>query len=144
MFFEEFRKFIMRGNVIDLAVAVVIGAAFTTIVNSLVADIITPVILNPVMDFLKVKNLENVMWHNIKYGKFLASVINFFIIGFVLFIIVRMMNRIQHKLEHKEKQEALEKEEAIKKEIEEKGPKLSLEESLLTEIRDLLSKSKTK
>ena len=57
MFFEEFRKFIMRGNVIDLAVAVVIGAAFTTIVNSLVADIITPVILNPVMDFLKVKNL---------------------------------------------------------------------------------------
>jgi large conductance mechanosensitive channel len=109
----------------------------------LVADIITPVILNPVMDFLKVKNLENVMWHKIKYGKFLASVINFLVVGFVLFIIVRMMNRIQHKLEHKEKQEALEKEEAIKKEIEEKGPKLSLEESLLTEIRDLLSKSKT-
>ena len=143
MFFEEFRKFIMRGNVIDLAVAVVIGAAFTTIVNSLVTDIITPVILNPVMDLLKVKNLEHVMWKNIKYGKFLASVINFFIIGFVLFILVRTMNRIQHKLEHKEKEEALVKEEAIKKEIAEKGPKLSLEEALLTEIRDLLSKSKT-
>ena len=56
---QEFKKFIMRGNVVDLAVAVVIGAAFTAIVNSLVADIITPAILSPVMEFLNVKDLEN-------------------------------------------------------------------------------------
>ncbi len=119
---KEFKKFIMRGNIIDLAVAVVIGAAFTAIVNSLVADIITPMILNPVMSFLKVKDLENVMWHNIKYGKFLASVINFVIVGFVLFMIVRTVNRIQHKEEQKAKEE----------------PKPTKEEALLTEIRDLL------
>lgn len=120
--FKEFKKFIMRGNIVDLAVAVVIGAAFTAIVNSLVADIITPAILNPVMSFLKVKDLENVMWHNIKYGKFIASVINFVIVGFVLFIIVRTMNKIQHKEEEKKKED----------------PKPTKEEVLLAEIRDLL------
>lgn len=119
---KEFKKFIMRGNIVDLAVAVVIGAAFTAIVNSLVADIITPAILNPVMSFLKVKDLENVMWHNIKYGKFIASVINFVIVGFVLFIIVRTMNKIQHKEDEKKKED----------------PKPTKEEALLTEIRDLL------
>ena len=119
---KEFKKFIMRGNIIDLAVAVVIGAAFTAIVNSLVADIITPAILNPVMEFLKVKDLENVMWHNIKYGKFLASLINFVIVGFVLFMIVRTMNKIQHKEDSKEKV----------------VPPPTKEELLLTEIRDLL------
>ena len=123
---KEFKKFIMRGNIIDLAVAVVIGAAFTAIVNSLVADIITPLILNPVMEFLQVKDLENVMWHNIKYGKFLASMINFVIVGFVLFMIVRTMNRIQRKEDEKTKEE----------------PKPTKEEALLTEIRDLLKAKK--
>lgn len=123
---KEFKKFIMRGNIVDLAVAVVIGAAFTAIVNSLVADIITPAILNPVMQFLKVKDLENVMWHNIKYGKFLASVINFLVVGFVLFMIVRTVNRIQHKEEEKKKED----------------PKPTKEEALLTEIRDLLKKDR--
>jgi len=121
---NEFKKFIMRGNIVDLAVAVVIGAAFTAIVNSLVADIITPMILNPVMEFLNVKDLENVMWHKIKYGKFLASIINFVIVGFVLFLIVRTMNRIQRKEDEKPKA----------------PPVPTKEEQLLTEIRDLLKK----
>lgn len=131
---KEFKTFIMRGNIIDLAVAVVIGAAFTAIVNSLVTDIITPLILNPVMNLMDVKDLENVMWNNVKYGKFLASVINFLIIGFVLFMLVKTMNKIQEKADAKLKADKQEAEEipAV--------PVISTEEKLLTEIRDLLKK----
>ena len=127
----EFKKFIMRGNVIDLAVAVVIGAAFTAIVNSLVADIITPALLSPVMEFLNVKDLENVMWHNIKYGKFLASIINFVIVGFVLFMIIRIMNKAQERMDRKKAVE-----EAVEEVVEIPAP--TKEEILLGEIRDLL------
>ncbi len=124
---KEFKTFIMRGNIIDLAVAVVIGAAFTAIVNSFVNDIITPMLLNPVMNFLNVKDLENVMWHNVKYGKFIAAIFNFVIIGFVLFMIVKTMNRIQKKADDKTKTEPV-------------APVPTAEEKLLTEIRDLLKK----
>ncbi len=129
---EEFKKFIMRGNVIDLAVAVVIGAAFTAIVNSLVADIITPALLSPVMEFLSVQDLENVMWENIKYGKFLASIINFVIVGFVLFMIIRTMNKVQARMEKKKADDAAETP------VEEEIPAPTKEEVLLGEIRDLL------
>lgn len=129
---QEFKKFIMRGNVIDLAVAVVIGAAFTAIVNSLVADIITPALLAPVMDFLNVKDLENVMWHNIKYGKFLASIINFVIVGFVLFMIIRTMNKVQARMDKKKIDDA------IVEPVVEVTPAPTKEEILLGEIRDLL------
>lgn len=125
---KEFKEFIMRGNVIDLAVAVVIGAAFTAIVNSLVNDIITPGILNPIMNMLEVKNLEDLAWHSLKWGKFLASVINFIIIGFVLFLIVRTMNKLQNL---KKKEQVVE---------EEAAPAPTREEELLAEIRDLLKK----
>lgn len=125
---KEFKEFIMRGNVIDLAVAVVIGAAFTAIVNSLVSDIITPGILNPIMNMLEVKNLEDLAWHSLKWGKFLASVINFIIIGFVLFLIVRTMNKLQNL---KKKEQVVE---------EEAAPAPTREEELLAEIRDLLKK----
>jgi len=124
---KEFKTFIMRGNIIDLAVAVVIGAAFTAIVNSFVNDIITPLLLNPVMNFLNVKDLENVMWNNVKYGKFIAAIINFVIVGFVLFLIVKTMNRIQKKADDKTKTEPV-------------VPVQTNEEKLLTEIRDLLKK----
>jgi large conductance mechanosensitive channel len=120
---KEFKAFIMRGNVVDLAVAVIIGAAFTAIVGSLVTDIITPLLLNPIMDFLKVKDLENVAWHGVKYGKFIAAIINFGIIAFVLFIIVRTMNRVKKKKESDGTAEV---------------PEPTKEEILLTEIRDLL------
>lgn len=124
---KEFRTFIMRGNIIDLAVAVVIGAAFTAIVNSFVNDIITPLLLNPVMNFLNVKDLENVTWHHVKYGKFIVAIINFAVIGFVLFLIVKTMNRIQKKADDKNKAEP-----AVT------AP--TTQEKLLTEIRDLLKK----
>ncbi|MDD2982988.1 MAG: large conductance mechanosensitive channel protein MscL [Crocinitomicaceae bacterium] len=133
---EEFKKFIMRGNVIDLAVAVVIGAAFTAIVNSLVADIITPALLSPVMELLDVKELENVMWHNIKYGKFLASIINFVIVGFVLFMIIRTMNKVQERMDKKKAVEAAAEPVVVVE------PVLTKEEVLLSEIRDLLKEKK--
>lgn len=120
---KEFKAFIMRGNVVDLAVAVIIGTAFTAIVNSLVTDIITPLLLNPTMDFLKVKNLEEIEWNHAKYGKLIAAAINFIIIAFILFIIVRVMHLAQRKKDAKEKATI---------------PEPTKEEILLTEIRDLL------
>ncbi len=124
--FKEFKAFISRGNVVDLAVAVIIGAAFSAIVSSLVADIITPLILNPVIKQLGVTNLENVAWEGVKYGKFLAAVINFFVVAFCIFMIVRVMNKLA----------------TIRKKEEEEAPAapaaMTREEELLTEIRDLL------
>lgn len=123
---KEFRAFLMRGNVVDLAVAVVIGAAFTAIVNSLVADIITPMILNPAIKAAGVKNLEDLAWGAVKYGKFLASIINFIIVGFALFMMIKGVNRLQ-QLKKKEEEVA-----------EEAPAEPSNEEKLLSEIRDLL------
>lgn len=125
---KEFRKFLMRGNVVDLAVAVVVGAAFTAIVSSLVEDIITPAILNPVIAAAGVNDLEGLAWGAMKYGKFLASVINFIIVGFVLFMIIKGMNKVQNLKKKKEEEEV----------VEEAAPAPSSEEVLLTEIRDLL------
>lgn len=123
---KEFKAFLMRGNVVDLAVAVVIGAAFTAIVNSLVADIITPAILNPAIKAAGVKSLEDLAWGAVKYGKFLSAIINFIIVGFALFMIVKGMNRIQ-SLKKKEEEEVVTAPEEP-----------SNEEKLLSEIRDLL------
>ncbi len=125
---KEFKAFLMRGNVVDLAVAVVIGAAFTTIVTSLVADIITPAILNPAIEAAGVKNLEELAWGAMKYGKFLAAIINFIIVGFVLFMIIKGMNKIQ----------SIKKKKEVEEEIEAPAPTPSNEEILLSEIRDLL------
>ncbi len=121
---KEFKAFLMRGNVVDLAVAVVIGAAFTAIVNSLVADIITPMILNPAIEAAGVKNLEDLAWGAVKYGKFLASIINFIIVGFALFMLIKGVNRLQKS----KKEEPAKESPAVP----------STEEKLLTEIRDLL------
>lgn len=121
---KEFKAFILRGNVVDLAVAVIIGAAFGAIVSSLVADVITPLLLNPVMEKLHVHKLEEVAWNGVLYGKFIATVINFVVIAFVIFLMVKGMNK------------------AIKrKAAEPAAPKEpSNEEKLLMEIRDLLKK----
>lgn len=126
--FKEFREFITRGNVLDLAVAVVIGAAFTAIINSLVNDIITPlvgIILGGV-DFtgLSVTVGEAV----ITYGNFIQAIINFLIIAWVVFMIVRSANRLQKRLQRAKEEE--------KKAA--PPPEPSAEEKLLTEIRDLL------
>lgn len=122
---KEFRDFISRGNVMDLAVAVIIGAAFTAIVTSLVDDIIMPIIgvLMGGVDFtgLAVQIGEA----TISYGNFIQAIINFLIIAFVIFMMVRSINKMQKP--------AVEEAPA--------PPEPSAEEKLLAEIRDLLKKA---
>ena len=94
--FKEFKQFIARGNVIDLAVGVIIGAAFTSIVKSLVSNIINPLI----GIFIGKIDLSNLVLKvgdaTFKYGSFINSVINFLIISFVVFLIVKFMNKLAH------------------------------------------------
>lgn len=101
-FFTDFRDFILRGNVIDLAVAVILGGAFNGIINSLVADIITPAILSPAIKAAGVDKLSDLSISGIKYGLFLSSVINFLIIAFCLFLIIRIFETAKQKLIRKE------------------------------------------
>ncbi len=99
--FKEFKEFISRGNVMDLAVGVIVGAAFTSIVNSLVDNIINPLI----GIFVGKIDLSNLVLKvgdaNFKYGKFLNSIINFLIISFIVFLIVKGMNKLLGKKEEK-------------------------------------------
>ncbi len=121
---KEFRDFINKGNVMDLAVAVIIGAAFGAIVGSLVNDIIMPIvgIILGGLDFtsLSITVGEAV----ISYGNFIQAVVMFLIIAFVMFMIVRSMTKIQKANE--------------KPAVPAAPPEPSAEEKLLTEIRDLL------
>lgn len=97
-FFEEFKQFALKGNVMDLAIGVVIGTAFSTITNSLVTNIITPPLglLIGKIDFKDlVLNLGGTV--EIKYGIFIQSVIDFIIIAFVLFLVIRFINRLKPK-----------------------------------------------
>lgn len=114
-FFADFRDFILRGNVIDLAVAVIIGGAFNGIINSLVEDIITPAILSPAIKAAGVDKLSDLSISGIKYGLFLSSVINFLVIAFCLFLIIRIFEGVKQKLIRKEEL-ALAEESAIEKE----------------------------
>lgn len=120
--FKEFRDFINRGNVIDLAVAVIIGAAFSGIVTSLVNDIVTPIIgvITGGVNFsgLAITVGEAV----IGYGNFLQAVINFLLIAFVVFLLVRTVNNLRKK----------------EADVPAEPPAPTTEEKLLTEIRDLL------
>jgi large conductance mechanosensitive channel len=119
---SEFKQFAMKGNVIDLAVGVVIGGAFGKIVSSLIDDVITPLILKPAMDAAHLTKLEELtMFGTVKYGVFLASLINFVIVAFVLFLIIKGMNA------------AKKKEDAVAP-----APVTPAQEILLAEIRDLL------
>jgi large conductance mechanosensitive channel len=121
---QEFKEFIMRGNVLDLAVAVVIGAAFTAIVNSLVADIITP-ILGVLMGGVNFAGMSATVGDAvIGYGNFIQAIINFLLVALVLFLIVRSINAMQRRR-------------AQQAEVAE-PPAPTAEEVLLTEIRDLL------
>lgn len=92
-FMRDFRDFIMRGNVVDLAVAVVIGGAFGAIITSLIEDIITPLILNPALQAAGVDDIASLSANGIKYGLFLSAVINFLVISFVLFLIIRAFEK---------------------------------------------------
>ncbi len=94
-FANDFKEFLMRGNVVDLAVAVVIGAAFGAIVTSLMDDIITPLLLNPALKAAKVDDIASLSANGIKYGSFLAAVLNFVVVGLVLFTIIRIFERLK-------------------------------------------------
>ena len=92
---KEFKAFVMRGNVVDLAVAVILGAAFGAIISSLVDDIITPMLLAPALEAAGAKDINALTWGAVKYGNFLAAVIKFILIAFVLFLIIKGINRMQ-------------------------------------------------
>ena len=128
-FINEFKTFISRGNVLDLAVGVIIGSAFNTIVNSLVNDIFMPLV-GIIIGGINFANLTLTLGSaSIKYGLFIQNIINFLVIAFCLFTFVKFMNRLNRK---KEKEEAKEVKEPVK----------SNEVLLLEEIRDLLKEGK--
>lgn len=120
---QEFKTFAVKGNVMDLAVAVIIGGAFGKIVSSLVGDLIMPLV-GLLMGGVNFSGLQIQLGKAvIKYGAFLQNVVDFIIIAFALFLVIRAINRL-----HKKKEDAV-----VLKE-----PQASKEELLLTEIRDLL------
>lgn len=128
-FFAEFRKFIARGNVMDMAVGVIIGGAFKSIADSLTADILMP-LLGILTNQITFSNLAvNVGGAVIGYGKFLEAVLNFLIMAFAVFCIVKAINSFHRRLERQEAAQAA-------------APAPSQEERLLTEIRDLLKAQK--
>lgn len=98
-FVKEFKDFAFKGNVVDLAVGVIIGAAFSAIVKSFVDDIITPLLLNPALERANVKNIAELSWNGVKYGNFLSSIISFLIVAFVLFMMIKGINRLSKKEE---------------------------------------------
>ena len=120
---SEFKVFIAKGNVMDLAVGVIIGGAFGAIVNSLVADVITPALLNPALKAAQVEDLAGLKTDGgILYGKFLAAVISFLVIAFVIFLMVKAINSMKKKEEAPAPA----------------APAGPTQEELLSEIRDLL------
>src|SRR6476469_3145222 len=96
-FAKEFKEFALKGNVIDLAIAVIIGAAFGAIITSLVEDVITPLILTPALRMAHAENIDQLAWGTVKYGKFLAAVLKFLVVALVLFMIIRGINRLNRR-----------------------------------------------
>lgn len=141
--FKEFREFAIKGNVVDLAVAVIIGAAFGKIVTSIVEDLVMPVIgwLIWDIDFSNIyyafgnpKVTEGMtlaqakaQWAVLAYGNFLTIVINFIIVAIAIFIVVKILNSAKDKMVKQEEKK-------------EEKPKWPTQEQLLAEIRDLLKK----
>lgn len=117
----EFKKFALKGNVLDLAVGVIIGAAFGKIVTSLVNDIIMPIVgvLTLGVDF------SELTYKQVKYGAFMQSVVDFFITAFAIFLFIKLLTRFKKKQEEQKAE-----------------PKPDLKEELLIEIRDLLKENK--
>ncbi|WP_088006417.1 large conductance mechanosensitive channel protein MscL [Indiicoccus explosivorum] len=127
---NDFKKFAVKGNVLDLAIAVVIGAAFGKIVTSLVEDIIMPV-AGILLGGYSVAGLVYTYGETVlRYGEFLQAVIDFFIIAFSIFLVIRLFTKFKRKEETPAEPQAEEK--AV----------LDTKEELLTEIRDLLAKQK--
>src|ERR1700755_194992 len=94
---KEFKDFGISGTVVDLAVAVVIGAAFGAIVSSLVDHVITPLLLAPALKAAHLDDIDKLAWGAVKYGAFLSAVIKFVIIAFILFLIVKFFKSLEKK-----------------------------------------------
>jgi len=123
---KEFKAFAMRGNVVDLAVGVIIGAAFNKIVSSLIEDVITPLVLKPALEAANLTHLEELtIMGTVKYGVFLSATLNFIIVAFVLFLVIKGINASKKKDEAKATTAP---------------PPPPADVQLLTEIRDLLKK----
>lgn len=119
---KEFKEFAMKGNVVDLAIGIIIGAAFSKIVSSLVDHVITPLLLKPALDAANLQDLDKLtILGTVKVGVFLSATLNFLIVAFILFLIVKGINRFKKK---EEAAHAVTPEEVI----------------LLREIRDALKK----
>jgi large conductance mechanosensitive channel len=121
---KEFKQFALKGNVIDLAIGVVIGAAFGKIISSFVDDLITPALLTPAMNAARLNDLNQLVIPGtaIKYGNFISTLISFTIIAFVLFLFIKAINVAKRKEEAAEAPK----------------PVTPQSEILLMEIRDLL------
>jgi len=121
---SEFKAFAMKGNVVDLAIGVIIGGAFGKIISSLIEDVITPLLLKPALSAANLSKIEELtVFGGVKYGMFISAVINFIIIAFVLFMIIKGINA------------------AKKKEVVAPAPPAGpTQEELLIQIRDLLKK----
>ena len=139
-FLNEFKQFAMRGNVLDMAVGVIIGGAFGKIVSSVVDDIIMPPIgwliggvnfsdLKVTLPSVEVIAGEKLQAATINYGNFLQTTLNFLIVAFCVFMLIKVMNKITAKKEEKPAETP-------------KAPEPTQEEKLLTEIRDLLKEQK--
>lgn len=120
-FVKEFKEFAFKGNVMDLAVGVIIGAAFGKIVSSLVEDVITPLLLNPALKAAGAEDIAKLTWNGVAYGNFLSAIINFLCIAIVLFFLIKGANKMQKPAEEAPA-----------------GP--TEDQKLLAEIRDLLKK----
>ena len=119
---KEFKEFAIKGNIVDLAVAVVIGGAFGAIISSMVDDVITPLILTPALKAAHVEDIDKLVWGAVKIGKFLSAVIKFFLIAVSLFAIIKVINSNK------------------KREVEAPPAEPSSTDKLLIEIRDALKK----
>ena len=123
---KDLKEFLLRGNVVDLAVGVIIATAFGAIVTSFVNDIITPLLLNPALKAANVDRIAELSWNGVAYGSFLSAVINFVVIGTVLFFVVKGIEKAQN-LRKKEEVEA--------------APAGPTELEVLQEIKALLEKN---
>ena len=123
---KDLKDFLLRGNVVDLAVGVIIATAFGAIVTSFVNDIITPLLLNPALKAANVDRIAELSWNGVAYGSFLSAIINFIVIGTVLFFVVKGIEKAQN-LRKKEEVEA--------------APAGPTELEVLQEIKALLEKN---
>lgn len=123
---KELKAFLFKGDVLNLAVAVIVGAAFKAIIDSLIGDIITPLLLSPALKAANVDNIASLSWNGVAYGNFLSAIINFLVIGTVLFFVVKAAEKAMAATK--------------KAEAEVAAPAGPTQEELLAEIRDLLKK----